>query len=526
MYLDRLSDSEEVCRKRKATVTCQPNACTNRYRTYDGTCNNRNKWLWGAADTPFKRLLYPIYEDGLNEPIGWDPFFKYHGFVKPNARLVSQEIMTTTNITKNPQLTDLAMLWGQYVAFDVDHIPKTNSLCTETCIKKLPYCFPVIAPANDHRLSQNGCIPLTRSLRVCGIEPRQQLNGVTSYIDAGAKYGNSEERARALRNLSNDLGHMKEGETVINNGTESKNMLPYAIDGFPQACAHPKTDKSGISCFFSGDVRTNENIGMMSLHTLWNREHNRIADELKRINPEWNGETLYQETRKIVGALHQKITFEDWLPKTVGSKGMELIGPYKGYNQSVDASTVISFATATLRFGHAQISPIVTRLGADFQEATFGNRKLHHTSFCPAKVINEGGVDPILRGLFGTSIKDINSREIITEELTEHLFGLAKEVALDLASLNIQRGRDHGLPGYNSWRQFCNLSVANTFDELVDDISNATLRQKLEDLYGHPGNIDLFVGGLVEDPWHDSLVGPTFTCLLVEQFRRLKDGDR
>lgn len=57
--------------------------------------------------------------------------------------------------------------------------------------------------------------------------------------------------------------------------------------------------------FLTGDVRVDENIALTSIHTLFMREHNRLATELKRMNREWDGERIYQETRKIMGAYTQ-----------------------------------------------------------------------------------------------------------------------------------------------------------------------------------------------------------------------------
>lgn len=54
------------------------------------------------------------------------------------------------------------------------------------------------------------------------------------------------------------------------------------------------------------------------MHTLWLREHNRIATKFLEINPQWDGETIYQETRKLIGAMLQVITYEHWLPKVLG----------------------------------------------------------------------------------------------------------------------------------------------------------------------------------------------------------------
>lgn len=71
------------------------------------------------------------------------------------------------------------------------------------------------------------------------------------------------------------------------------------------------------------------------MHTLWFREHNRIASELLHINPHWDGDILYHEARKVVGAMIQHITFEHWLPKILGPVGMQLLGTYKGLSLSL-----------------------------------------------------------------------------------------------------------------------------------------------------------------------------------------------
>ncbi len=100
----------------------------------------------------------------------------------------------------------------------------------------------------------------------------------------------------------------------------------------------------------------------------------------------------------------------------------------------------------------------------------------------------------------------------MNSELTEKLFDVAHTVALDLAALNIQRGRDHGLQSYVKWRQYCGLgppSPVTSFDDLAEAIPSRSLRSKLRRLYGHPENIDLWVGSLMERPVSGGRVGPT-----------------
>lgn len=113
-------------------------------------------------------------------------------------------------------------------------------------------------------------------------------------------------------------------------------------------------------------------------------------------------------------------------------------------------------------------------------------------------------------------------------ELIEKLFGKstrAHRIPLDLGAMNIQRARDHGLPSYADYRRFCNLAVPTTFAQLRNEIEPEQLR-KLEEVYRHPGNIDLFPGAMSERPLPGAKVGATFMCLLVEQFKNTRAGDR
>lgn len=218
--------------------------------------------------------------------------------------------------------------------------------------------------------------------------------------------------------------------------------------------------------------------------------------------------------------------FRFWLPHILGEEGMRLLGKYEGYDPQVNPSIANVFATAALRFGHTLINPILHRLNESFEAIQDGHLPLHKAFFAPWRVVDEGGVDPLLRGLFTVPAKLKTSKENLNSDLTERLFKSAHAVALDLAAINIQRARDHAIPGYNAWRAFCNMTVARTFDDLAGEISSSEVRQKLEKLYGHPDNVDVFVGGILEDQANGARIGPLFRCLLVDQFRRLRDGDR
>ena len=95
----------------------------------------------------------------------------------------------------------------------------------------------------------------------------------------------------------------------------------------------------------------------------------------------------------------------------------------------------------------------------------------------------------------------------------------------DLAAINIQRGRERGLPGYNTFRTLCGLQKATSFDQFKTEIRSAVVR-KMAGIYKHPDDVDLYVGGILEKHVGAGALGPTFACLIAEQFQRLRSGDR
>lgn len=221
----------------------------------------------------------------------------------------------------------------------------------------------------------------------------------------------------------------------------------------------------------------------------------------------------------------QHITYKQWLPLIIGDEGMEIMGNYDSYDPSINPSISNEFATAALRFGHSLINPVLHRLDWNFEPIEQGHLPLHKAFFAPWRVVYEGGVDPLLRGLFTVPAKLKMPEQSLNSELTEKLFQNFHAVALDLAAINIQRSRDHAIPTYQEYRKVCNLSVSESFENMKD-ISNEHIRNKLKELYGHPDNIDIWVGGILEDQIKGARVGPLFRCLLIEQFKRLRDGDR
>lgn len=258
------------------------------------------------------------------------------------------------------------------------------------------------------------------------------------------------------------------------------------------------------------------------------REHNRLAGALLRLNPHWDGETLYQEARKIMGAYTQVFVFRDYLPHIVGPDTMaRQLGRYPGYNEMIDPSIANVFATAAYRFAHLAIQPTLSRLDSNNKEnPMFPSVPLFKAFFTPWRLVFEGGIDPLIRGLVGRPAKLNTQNHMMVDALREKLFQFINHLALDLGSLNMQRGRDHGLPDYNAWRKFCGLSTPSNLGELAVVLNNTDLAFRLLQLYGTPDNIDVWMGGVAEPFVHRGRVGPLFACLIATQFQRIRQGDR
>ncbi|XP_075993791.1 eosinophil peroxidase [Genypterus blacodes] len=527
--------------------SCPSDCLSERYRSITGECNNRQNPKWGAANIPYSRWLPPEYEDVWGTPRGWDPQHTYHNVSLPAVRLVSHEILFThnDNISLDSSLSHLLVEWGQWIDHDVVLTPqspstaafRTGADCTHTCSRDTP-CFPIQIPESDPRSGIQSCMPFFRSAPGCvgGALPRrqrEQLNAITSFVDASMVYGSSAELASGLRNQSAPLGSMALNTQHADQDLAYMPFLPRLQARLDPCGPRNSSDRSRhqenvTSCFQAGDSRANEHLGMIALHTLFLREHNRLVRELHLLNPHWSPDTLYQEARKIMGAVHQILTWEHYLPKVLGQSAMSRLMPaYEGYDPKVDPSIANVFAAAAFRFAHVTVHPVVARLGPGYTASSqHPSLPLHHSLFASWRIVQEGGIDPVLRGLLLSPAKLQTPSQMMVEELTERLFQAQGGLPLDLGALNLQRGRDHGLPGYGSWRRFCGLPVPNTTSELAEILANVTLAHKFQVLYGTPHNIDVWVGAISEPALPDSRVGPLLSCLLARQFRALRDGDR
>ena len=333
--------------------------------------------------------------------------------------------------------------------------------------------------------------------------PRQQVTAISGYLDGSVIYGSDATRAAALRTHVGGLLKTSAGD-----------LLPFNTAGLPNANdAHIVPDDQ---LFLAGDVRANENVELTAIQTLFVREHNQIARAIAASCHTTNDEQIFQTARRIVVAEFQAITYNEFLPALLGPNALR---PYAGYNANVNPGIATEFSTAAFRIGHTLINDDVEFLDNDANPIR-DPLDLDETFFNPVP-LEETGPSPLLKYLATDNAQEVDT--MLVPGLRNFLFGPPGAGGFDLASLNIQRGRDDGLSDYNSTRAAYGLPRVTSFAQIT---SNPDLQAKLATLYGDVDQIDLWIGGLSEDHLPGSSMGPTFQRIIADQFERIRDGDR
>ncbi|KAF7490083.1 Chorion peroxidase [Sarcoptes scabiei] len=493
--------------RRGKRQTCKPPIFCNRnkFRTADGSCNNLNNPRWGKSFECVIRLLDPAYSDGISRPR-----LARSGNVLPNARVLSGSIHQQEDAQGN--FTHMLMQFGQFLDHDISLSPvnRLNRGGINCCPRPThPECFPIEVFPDDPIFGRENkrCLNFVRSTSClsCRFGPRMQLNKLTSFIDASNIYGNNQEETRNLRLFNGGL-------LAFDTDRRDNMILPQSNDINNDQCSEPIRNRI---CFRAGDnTRVNQHPGLLVLHTIWLRQHNRIASLLAEMNPQWNDERLFQETRRIIGAQMQMINAMSFYKLNVQQNG------FSSYNQQVNPAIISEFSSAAFRFGHSLVNGRFTMIGADSQRSSF---MLKDNFFSPNR-LRDGQLDQILRGLVGRNAQRFDP--FCHSDLRNHLYKSRNELTgSDLPAMNIQRGRDHGLPGYTQYLELCFEDKITEFEQL-DQYMPQSQRIRFQQHYETVEDIDLFSGGISELPLTDGIVGPTFACIIGVQFNHLKFGDR
>ncbi|HEX7026688.1 MAG TPA: peroxidase family protein, partial [Gammaproteobacteria bacterium] len=460
------------------------------FRSIDGGNNNLKHPGYGMPESRLRRVLPAAYADGV---------YALAGPNRPNPRLISNRVMAQSQSFPNSRnASSFVWQWGQFLDHDIDLTEGT--VIEEPAHVPMPVGDPIFDPdgtGSAYMLFNRSAYDHATGTGVDN--PRQQINQITAWIDGSQVYGSDEVRAAALR-ANDGTGRL---------ATSAGNLLPFNTAGLPNA-GGPSSD-----LFLAGDVRVNEQLGLTAMHALFVREHNRIAMQLYQ-RGRYTEEEIYQRARRKVIALLQAITYNEFIPALLGWRALS---PYRGYNPAVDPQIANSFATAAFRLGHSMLNPFLLRLDENGNEIEHGHLTLQEAFFTPETLIDEGGIEPLLRGLAAQKAETIDI--YVIDDVRNFLFGPG--TGLDLVSLNIQRGRDHGLPDYNTARIHNGLPPAESFADITSD---PVAQQRLQQVYGTVDDIDLWVGIIAEDHRRGALIGELGYRILKRQFEALRDGDR
>ena len=437
----------------------------------DGTGNNPTDPTLGAAGTD-ETLIAPLnFASGTtNTPVDG-----------PNPRDISNAIFANDQNANDPGGRSAYMYaFGQFVDHDIDlNMDQTPAADGSNTLS-------MTVPADDPSLPPGSQISIVRGQT----DPSNGLavNSVTQYLDLSQVYGSDPATAASLRNAD---GTMK---------TSDGGNLPV-VDGQ----------------YVGGDVRAAENPDLTSLDVLFVREHNYWVGQLHAQDPSLTGDQLYDMARAITTAEYQNIVYTEFLPALLGPNTMT---PYQGYNPNVSPQIFEEFSTAAYRFGHSIVSPQETKIAND--GTVLEQQDLVAASGEPTTDYGiNGGADALLRNL----AQDYSQQEgaTINSDLRNMLNANPPGDQGDLAAIDILRERDLGIATLNQTRESLGLTPYTSFDQITSD---PTLAGELQQVYGSVDQVDLFVGGLAEDPaGGDSMVGPTFQAIIAQQFENLRDGD-
>ena len=548
-------------------------------QSLDGGGNNQAHPNWGKVGQLYPRVAAANYADGRSAPVAG-----------PNTRAVSNRVIQDVgqNIFSEHRVTQWGWAWGQFL----DHTFGLVDGAGETANIPFSSADPL------ERFSDTlGVIPFTRSRPTPGTgvsNPRQQINTVNSYIDAWAVYGGTNDRLEWLREgpVDGKLG---------NNG--AKLMLPggylprrdargdassaptMATDG--RLLAHP--DKAAVA----GDVRANENIALTATHTLFAREHNRIVSTLPNT---LTNEEKFQIARRVVIGEQQYITYNEFLPAMGVSLPM-----YTGYKPNVNASLTDEFATVGYR-AHSQIhgefeievdashysKAELDALRAAGVEITVDGNEVAlgvslNLAFFNPDLLTQLKLGPMMKGIGGEP--QYNNDEQIDNHLRSVLFQVPVSGnpeclsdpslpacfngVVDLGAIDIERGRDHGMPTYNPLRQAYGLPARADFKSITGEASEAfppgtdvnnpnsldftslrdingnpvalgsddsafmtsgvrrtPLAARLKAVYGSVDKVDAFAGMISERHVPGTEFGELQQAIWAKQFQVLRDGDR
>ncbi len=477
----------------------------------DGSNHNLADPTANQAGHAEKRFLPDTYLDHL----GGDPS-KFPGQERPSPRDVSNHVFSQD---RDPVLNPLDtnnLLWqfGQFL--DHDFGITNDGVPAEPLNLVVPPDDPFFDPVLRPYLT------IARQAHDPGTgvghapNPRLSINTQSGWIDASQVYGYGQTlpgpgaggpTPGVLRELSG-------GRLLVEPGT---NLLPRTPTVLP-------TPLFPSTLFVCGDFfpRCNETPGLTMMHTLFVREHNRKVAEYAARNPTLTDEQLFQLGRRWVASLMQSITVNEFIPTLTG----ENVPAYDGYKPWVNGRLALEFVASLYRLGHTLLPRELQRYGSPGGHSPLPSLDLGESLFqSPALFQTSADVDALMRGFTRQPHEKLDC--VVADGVRNTLVvdepGTAG-VLFDLPAINIERGRELGLPTYNQARAGFGLPPAAHFSDTFD----AKAAGRLSSIYPNTNQIDLFAGGICEKAAHPGLghTGPLITAVIQRQIKDLRAADR
>uniref|UniRef100_A0A0L8FXZ4 Uncharacterized protein n=1 Tax=Octopus bimaculoides TaxID=37653 RepID=A0A0L8FXZ4_OCTBM len=536
------------------------------YRSADGSCNNIQFPYLGRSNTPFDRYLPAVYEDDLSAPRATG----VNGGNLPGARLVSTTFHgASTEENVNPDFTHLKTMFGVFLNHDLQDYPAMptsgcsvdrinwnprrrpreqlngatsyidasqvygSDLTRQTTLRTMTGGLMRTTPTDDLDLlpQSNTTFCLASEGNLCFI------GGRCIYIRETGKSSLCFLQWTHFRDVDEMHCGNYSGSTEVNQAfypswgryIKYKNYSSRLAETLKCGTKYlaifvPPLTVLGsnlITANLVGDNRVNVQPMMMSQHTLFLREHNRVANVLSTAQPDWTDEIVFQEARKIVISEMQHIAYDEYLPKVLGPDIMNtynlnsLTEGYSLYIGNINPAVRNGFGAAGIIYSHSGIRSLIS----------IGETQNALSSLFYNADVFYGETDAptlVYRGLISDLAQEVD--RLMSEDLTNRLVETAPGNGWDLAALDIQQGRDNGIPTYTAWRQWCGLSVPENFTDLVDHTEEN--QNLLSQLYESVADIDVWSGGVSETQVAGGGVGPTLACITARQFQALKVGDR
>lgn len=480
-------------------------ATGNAYQRFDGWFNNPINPGLTRAGVPMLFPLPTAYEDMTYLPSGSE---------RPNARSLSNDLFTgKTGLPSNNNWTSLFAHFGKFVSMEISHT--LDSACPTEILR-----VPILGsdPDFDDNATIEDHIPYERIAYdvhsgLSPNNPRRQVNLATSLIDASVVYGNSEVWANALRDWY--TGKLKSSDQIAQFPAMNEYRLPIGSFPFSNSDIYPDPTKY----WQFGDPSSHENPALLTLSVLFFRWHNFLVKQTA--DASLSKEDLFYKARSKVIATLQKIILYDWLPLVLN----ETIEPYKGYNPNVDPGLSSLYDAVAMNYYLTLIPPILMPRNKKCEHlqtirlcGCFWNSQVYLTN-------ESHSFDSIILGMVSQFAEQDDM--VVSSDFKGKYFGTMSYSRQDCIVQTIMKGRDLGLPDYNSARVALGMDKIKSWNNINPKMfkRHPQLLQKFKLMHNNSlNNIDIFTGAMMETT--ETGPGEFIKKLTKDQFLRIRNGDR